>query len=46
MVGFLHLKESEAFLDNSPVLRVSEAVPEVDPDTGDKYRFTDQVNVD
>ena len=34
MVGFLHLKESKVFLDNSPVLRVSKAVPEVDPEHG------------
>ena len=34
MVGLLHLKESKAFLDNSPVLRVSEAVLEVDPEHG------------
>ena len=34
MVSLLHLKESKAFLDNSPVLRVSEAVPEVDPEHG------------
>ena len=34
MIGLLHLKESKAFLDNSPVLRVSEVVLEIDPEHG------------
>ena len=34
MVGFLHLKESEVFLNNSPALQVSKAVSEVDPEHG------------
>ena len=34
MVSLLHLKEGEALLDDSPMLRVSEAVPEADPEHG------------
>ena len=34
VVGLLHLEEGEALLDDLPVLRVSEAVPEVNPEHG------------
>ena len=36
MVGLLHLKEGEVLLDDLPVLRVSEAVPEVNPEHGSR----------
>ena len=36
VVSLLHLKEGEALLDDSPVLRVSEAVPEVNPEHGSR----------
>ena len=32
VVGFLHLKECEPFFDNTPVLRISEAGPELVPE--------------
>ena len=34
VVGFLHLKECEPFLNNMPVLRISKAGPELVPEVG------------
>ena len=34
VVSLFHVKEGKAFLEDSPILRVSEAVPEVVPEQG------------